>query len=603
MAEYIMNKKKKILNGLVYVLVFVLIFSSIVFAGRFKSFGKFMFGVEQKTFDIRQNIIKGTKTPNKDIVIIAIDDPSYEYVLDNFGSWPISRGFWAHLINSLEQANPKFIVFDLLFTKRMISNDMGDEKLIEAVKNNQNVYLSMNFDNYPYQIRKPPMLPQELQTKVENSKIIEKSHVLNFSNCRKIMDELQAVTTKIGSINVTRDEDGITRYMSPVFYYNGGFYGNLSLLVGLDYLGLNDKELVINKNNELVLDNKHKIPLSPDGRAIINWYGEEQTFEHIGLWQVDRAIKNGDVKFLKEKFENKIIYIGTTVTALADIKSTPMSYVFPGVEIHANFLNNILDNNFIKHCKYGVDFLISVILSALVAFIIIKIDTVIFALAFCMLLIGLYLFATVFAMQYFNLWLGIVMPLSSVFLTLIGSYIVKYLLKSKDYEQTYKLAVTDGLTELYNHRYFQEQMIMNVGNVARYGGAFSLILIDIDFFKKFNDKYGHQSGDAVLRQVAQTIKKNIRQSDIPCRYGGEEMSIILPNTKKADATIAAKKIWSAVRERKFELADGNKTTVTISVGVASMPVDGKNPQMLIEYADKCLYKAKQNGRDMVVDEI
>ena len=86
----------------------------------------------------------------------------------------------------------------------------------------------------------------------------------------------------------------------------------------------------------------------------------------------------------------------------------------------------------------------------------------------------------------------------------------------------------DGLTELYNHRYFQETLKNQLEISKRYGQPLSLIIVDIDHFKKFNDTYGHQVGDAVLRQVAQTLKKNSRTTDFVCRYGGEEMSIILP---------------------------------------------------------------------------
>lgn len=114
------------------------------------------------------------------------------------------------------------------------------------------------------------------------------------------------------------------------------------------------------------------------------------------------------------------------------------------------------------------------------------------------------------------------MPVLSMAVVFTAVYIAKYILKSRDFEYQYALATTDGLTELYNHRYFQEQMIHNVETAKRYNSEFSLIIIDIDFFKKFNDNYGHQSGDAVLKQVAQILKKNVRATDIACRYGGEE---------------------------------------------------------------------------------
>ena len=595
-----MNKKKY--DFIIYALVFIFVFVSIIYAGKFNAFGKLIMGIEYKTFDIRQNIILPHKESNKDIVIIAVDDQSYEYITEKFGTWPVPSGFWAKLINGLELANPKFIAFDLLFTKRLGALDEGDLKLVKAVEKNQNVYLSMNFDNYPSQVRIPPILPEDLKINLKNGDIIKKSPLLNFYNCRNAMSELLDVTSNFGFINVTRDDDGIIRYIAPLFYYKDAYYPNLTTLIALKYLNIDPDSIYVDKDT-LVLNDKYKIPLNSDGRAIINWYGKEGTFEHISLWQVDDAINNNDIKFLKEKFENKVIYIGTTVTALADIKSTPVSFMYPGVETHATFLNNILDNNFITHFSFKADLIISAILCFLIGICVLRIESVAYSVIFSILIISVYLFITVLLMDFFNIWLGIVLPVLSAVLIFIAAYIAKYLLKSKDYEHTYKLAVTDGLTEMYNHRYFQEQMIMNVGNVSRYGGNFSLILIDIDFFKKFNDKHGHQSGDAVLRQVAQTIKKNIRTCDIPCRYGGEEMSIILANTAKEDAITVARKVWSAIRERKFELADGNWANVTISVGVATMPDNGKSPQELIEYADKCLYKAKQNGRDQVVSEI
>ena len=595
-----MNKKK--FDFIVYALIFILVFVAVIYAGKFYTFGKFIMGVEYKTFDIRQNIILPHKENNNNIIIIAVDDPSYEYITENFGTWPVPRDFWAKIINGLQQANPKFIAFDLLFTKRLGTLENGDLQLIKAVKDNKNVYLSMNFDNYPSLIRKPPVLPENLKINLKNGDIIKKSHLLNFSNCRNAMNELLEVTPNFGFINVTRDDDGIIRYIAPFFYYKNGYYPNLTTLIALKYLNI-DPEKIYVKNNKLVLDKSHIIPLNPDGRAIVNWYGKEGTFEHISLWEVDNAINNNDIDFLKNKFENKIIYIGTTVTALADIKSTPVSFMYPGVETHATFLNNILDNNFITHFSFKADLIVSVILCFLIGFCILRFESVTYSVLCSIIIVILYLIFTVFVMDFFNVWLGIVLPMLCATVIFIAAYIAKYLLKSKDYEHTYKLAVTDGLTEMYNHRYFQEQMIMNVENVSRYGGNFSLVLIDIDFFKKFNDKHGHQSGDAVLRQVAQTIKKNIRTSDIACRYGGEEMSIILTNTAKDDALIVAKKVWSAIRERKFELADGSWANVTISVGVACMPDDGSSPQELIEYADKCLYKAKQEGRDQVVSEI
>jgi diguanylate cyclase (GGDEF)-like protein len=211
-----------------------------------------------------------------------------------------------------------------------------------------------------------------------------------------------------------------------------------------------------------------------------------------------------------------------------------------------------------------------------------------------------YLISAYYFMIHQNLWLEVVSPVIFIIFAFIITVIVKYLIKSRDFDKQYKLATTDGLTELYNHRYFQEQMQMFCSNAKRYESVFSLIILDIDFFKKFNDNFGHQSGDAVLRQVAFTLKKNVRSSDIVCRYGGEEMSIILPNAKEDEAVSIAQKLCNIVASQKFKLSNNRESNVTISLGVATYgQTDGTEPAKIIESADKRLYHAKENGRNRV----
>ena len=133
----------------------------------------------------------------------------------------------------------------------------------------------------------------------------------------------------------------------------------------------------------------------------------------------------------------------------------------------------------------------------------------------------------------------------------------------------------------------------------RYKQSFSLIIVDIDFFKKFNDTYGHQAGDAVLKQVAQTLKKISRTTDYVCRYGGEEMCVILPNTNAEEALHSAIRMNKAIEEKEFQLNNSETGKVTISVGVATFPDNAQSAQELIEQADKSLYYAKNNGRNKV----
>lgn len=592
-----LEKYKKPLIYFIYTLIVVGMFTILFWFGSFEAFRGFISEIESNSFDFRQNIISKYKTPNKNIKIIAIDDATYEYIMDKYGSWPITRQVWSDVIEYVEQGEPKNIIFDMLFIKPNLNDTASDRALINSVKNHDNVYLSMNFDNYNDKIRQSKQLDDKFKLKLEKGRLADNPYV-TFINSRTVMKELSDVTDNIGSINVTRDTDGIIRNVTPIFRYKNDYYPNLSLKVVMDMLGVDEVSIV---DNSIILDENHSIPLDITQRAILNWYGKRQTYEHIPLWELLVAKRENNVDYPK-RFKDKIIYIGTTATSLSDIKSVPTEFHLAGVELHATFLNNIFDNNFIKRTPVKVEFLVSIFLSLMIGYVVLKTASVFKTILFLIVSLIAYTAFSVYLMMVHNIWISVVLPYISMITIFILTYCEKYILKSKDYEQTYKLAVTDGLTQLYNHRYFQEQMINNVNAFKRYGIKFSLILIDIDFFKKFNDTYGHQSGDCVLKQVANILKKNSRTSDIACRYGGEEMAIILTNTNKEEAIITANKICLAVRNNKFILANGEKVNVTISLGVATVDEDGEKPQEIIEYSDKCLYIAKENGRNQVVSK-
>lgn len=600
-----MFKNKKLLASAGYVLltlvVLVLIFAFVKSA----DVGAFLQLMENKTFDLRQSFLvnSGQKKVHDEIVIIAIDDASYEYLLTKYGEWPIPRSVYADVVNYIEKQKPALIAFDLMFVKSIKSTPMADQKLVNTIKKYDNVYTSMNFDDQPFDVRKPENIDKKFSVNIKNNSDIKFSQNLTFSNCRTILPGIMQGTKNIGFINVSRSDDGILRTINPFMIYKNDFYPYLSLKTGLKYLeekeNLKVNDFVIDKSGNLVIG-KRLLPLDKDGGLIMNWYGPAGTFHYVPFYKVIQAAEN-DAKGVKPEFDfkNKIIYVGTTAVSLYDSKSTPIDKLYPGVEVHATFLSNLVDNNFIKKVNESTNVLISLLLGLFVGFLVVKSRSTIFALASSVLTAIGYVILTYYLMKCFNLWIAIVLPVTVISLAFVSAYIIKYLMKSRDFEHQYKLATTDGLTDLYNHRYFQEQMIMQVANCRRYNSKFSLILIDIDFFKKFNDTFGHQSGDAVLRQVAQKLKKNVRSSDFVCRYGGEEMSIILPNTDKNEALITAQKICDAVAEYPLKLAGDKESIVTISLGVATFPEDGETPSEIIDYADKGLYYAKEHGRNQV----
>lgn len=577
-------------------LIFFVIFAFLILKSA--NLNNFVDTIENRTFDLRQSILinEGSKKASKDIVIVAIDDATYEYILDNYGEWPLPRDTYAKIINYLEKQSPRAIAFDLMFVKSLKSKNQADEALVQTFKKYNNLYTSMNFDNQSEDLRIPPELPKKLTINVKNNSDIDFNQ-LTYTNCRTILEGILNATSNIGIINVSRSDDGVLRKMPLVVKYKNDFYPQLALKVGLNYLGEEQTSYEIDKNSEFKLGDR-KIFLDKDGSAILNWYGPAGTYTYIPMYQLIKAV-NGEKTELDYDFSNKIIYFGTTAASLFDIKTVPAGKIYPGVEVQATYVNNIIDNNFIRKVNRGYTIALSILLALLIASVVSRVSSAFAASMMSLSAYLIYILIAYYSMKFEHLWLEVVYPLIFSIAAFTCAYIIKYLIKSRDFEQQYRLATTDGLTELYNHRYFQEQIRMQVEQSKRYNNNFSLIIIDIDFFKKFNDTFGHQSGDAVLRQVAQTLKKNVRATDIVCRYGGEEMSIILPNTGKDEALSTAQKICERVANRKFKLAGDKETNVTISLGVSTFPFDGDTASAIIEAADKRLYNAKHNGRNQV----
>jgi two-component system cell cycle response regulator len=213
-------------------------------------------------------------------------------------------------------------------------------------------------------------------------------------------------------------------------------------------------------------------------------------------------------------------------------------------------------------------------------------------------------------------------------------------------ERLRQLAITDGLTGLYNHRYLKEHLEQELLRAQRHQLHVAVVMLDIDHFKKFNDTYGHPAGDTILRTIARLLKENIRKIDLAARYGGEEFCLVLVETNKIAAAIAAEKVRRIVEEHYFnhfavetpnvaaladwtpsppaeesapevvtmvasEWRDGNsnanhnkvsKHHITISMGVATFPDDAVELSQLIEIADQRLYRAKKQGRNQVVTD-
>jgi len=185
----------------------------------------------------------------------------------------------------------------------------------------------------------------------------------------------------------------------------------------------------------------------------------------------------------------------------------------------------------------------------------------------------------------------------------LGGVIFKFItgqnIENDYYNEIYRLTTVDGLTQIYNKRYYLEALTREMSRARRYSRALTLIMFDIDFFKKINDTYGHLAGDYVLSRLAATISGVIRKEDIFARYGGEEFSIILPEIALDNARFFSEKIRRVIEMTQFNYQE-QSIAVTISLGIASYDLVMNTPDDFIKDADMNLYTAKRSGRNCSV---
>jgi diguanylate cyclase (GGDEF)-like protein len=165
------------------------------------------------------------------------------------------------------------------------------------------------------------------------------------------------------------------------------------------------------------------------------------------------------------------------------------------------------------------------------------------------------------------------------------------------FDQVRQLAYRDGLTGVFNRRYFETRILEEIARANRYESEVSVLMIDIDHFKELNDEFGHLLGDEVLRRVSALFTHHLRKSDIVCRYGGDEFAVLLPELNKDMAVSVADKLRRLAQISEFA---GVPRPVTLSIGVAAVPANGLTRDQVIRAADSALYAAKQAGRNRVM---
>jgi diguanylate cyclase (GGDEF)-like protein len=185
-------------------------------------------------------------------------------------------------------------------------------------------------------------------------------------------------------------------------------------------------------------------------------------------------------------------------------------------------------------------------------------------------------------------------------LSLLSTIAAMAIDKTRMLESNRMLAITDELTRLYNHRYFLQQLTNEINRAKRYNRPLSLLMLDIDHFKNYNDTYGHLKGNEILKDLAGMIKELSRDVDIPARYGGEEFTITMPETNRKRGQVLAERLRNTIAAHLFKYRERHPVgRLTVSIGLATCPDNANTPFALIEATDKALYEAKRAGRNRV----
>jgi len=511
--------------------------------------------------------LKGDSFHSPKIVIVEISDSD---ILE-IGRWPWHRSWHAALVKALADLGSKCTYYDIVFSEPSTEED--DKLFEEALRVTRNVYMPFvyTFDSNDVKDMLTPLA--------------------RFSPYIK----------DTGATNVFPDIDGIIRKVPLVFFRKDKTYRlHMGLQIAMDYMGMkvksiSPKAIVLSNSSEI------KIPLVKKYQMLINWSRRwKDSFIHYSFLDVLVAYKD----FLDHKkphiniddFKDSICLVGITALGLYDIKAVPVQPEYPGIGIMAAIINNILGKSFLTTMPRWINVLILYILALLPAFLIhgekpLRETIFVFLISIAYWYVYFFLFTK-------GLVLGLVVPLLGFFASYISVETYNFIFVSIERQKLFHMSVTDSLTGLYNMMYFKIILKDEIAH-ARLNpkNIFSLVMIDIDHFKQFNDNYGHQVGDLVLKGVADVLTASVRSVDVVARYGGEEMIILLRGTGLQDALTVAEKIRKGVKDHTVK-DQQNTYNVAISLGV-SMFQPADNMDTIIKKADEGLYRAKQTGKDRV----
>lgn len=514
------------------------------------------------------------------ITIVTISDSD----LSQLRQWPISDTVLSQLITKINQQQPRAIGLDIY---RNFPVEPGTEELATTLRSTSNLIGVEKAIEIP--IPPSPILEQQEQTALADLIV---------------------------------DADGkVRRGLLSIRLKNSEVKLGLATRLALMYLAEEDIQLKAVKNSfERSLGKARFTSLKSNAggyinadaggyQILLNFRGTEDSFNQISILDVLKG------KIPPDLMRDRIVLIGSIAHSLNDFFATPYSKTeseyIPGIFIHANLASQIINEALAGRTALktvpeswewlwvfawtsGGSIFTWTVLSRN-SLLNKDVLSLFRSTVLCLILPGAILLSSSYVLFLSGWWLPVITAASSlVFSTItVGSY---YNQRQK------KLVYIDGLTQIPNRRYFDLYLQRQWQHCQKNRQYISLILCDIDYFKKYNDTYGHQAGDKCLKQVAQNIHFSSRANDLAARYGGEEFVIVLSNTDAKSALRIAARIGSVLRSRKIPHSSSQVSQyVSLSCGVASTNMSNvSSPEELIMIADQALYQAKEQGRDRAV---
>lgn len=552
-------------------LVYVLL-GSLIIAGLFLPSYRALDYLELKTYDLRVsswfNRAKPVPEKTPRVVLVNIDDRSMDRIEQ---SWPWSRKLYADMINILNAAGAKIIGFDIYMIAPSKSDRSGDIELARTLEQAGNVVLA-SYISFP-----------DAGSREQNIMIP--------------IPEFESGAAGIGFCYGEMDLDKSVRKVK-LFHLENDFYPSFGISVVSRYLSATGLVYSPEENCIKIIHNSDTVPEKIIRIPVVEKDKLRLSFACTGLIKEVSFIDVMDGNYDPALFRDAIVLVGSTAPVLHDVYTTPLG-IMPGVKIQATGILTMLTRDFIFKISRDYSRLL-LLLYAILAGLAILVTTPLLGTLAAVLMIIFHVLLAFSFLIWLNLWIPLMKPVLVIIFVYVTVTVLKLIWSTLENIRLYKMAITDSLTGLYVHRYFQIKLAEERERAFRYGLPLSLIVTDIDHFKKFNDNYGHQIGDRVLKAVAECLQQSCRVSDTVARYGGEEFAIILPHTDREDSLKLAERLRVAVEENKVPYKDGF-LTVTISLGVMTAePGEKLDNQTMVKQADQALYQAKERGRNRVV---